>query len=459
MIFLLSLRLNYIHFFNFENFVQLCITSNNNTHAIRALQRSKKLFEQAKKVIPSGVNSPVRHFKPYPFFVRRSDGSSIWDADGKHLLDLCNGYGALLLGHRRKEIISAVSRQLNTGTLYCTPTEQEVELARLIIGNFPSIDMVRLVNTGAEATMTAIRLARGHTGKKKIVKFEGCYHGTHDSVLVNAGSGYCGIPASDGGPAGVSEQTLVARYNDFGDIETILAKDNDVAGVIIEPVMANSGLILPKKNFLKHVRKITRQYGVPLIFDEVVTGFRISAGGAQQHFEIKPDITTLAKALGNGFAIAAVGGKKQIMERLAPYGSVYQASTFAGNPISVSAALASVRTINKIKSKIYPKLERYCEQFSRGVGDIATDYNIPHQINAVSSMMQIFFSQNPVIDQASSMNSDTEKFKKMFSVLLKNRVFVAPSQFEVVFFSNAHSKADLSMALDAYGDALKAVRD
>ena len=422
------------------------------------MQKSKKLFEQAKRVIPSGVNSPVRHFAPYPFFVQRSDGSSIWDADGRCLLDLCNGYGALLLGHRRKEIISAVSRQLNTGTLYCAPTEQEVKLARLIMGNFPSIDMVRLVNTGAEATMTAIRLARGHTGKNKIVKFEGCYHGAHDSVLVKAGSGRHGIPISDGGPTRVSEQTLVARYNDFGDIDEILAKDNDVAGVIIEPVMANSGLIPPTKNFLKHVRKVTRKYDVPLIFDEVVTGFRISPGGAQQYFEVKPDITTLAKALGNGFAIAAVGGKKQIMDRLAPGGSVYQASTFAGNPVSVSAALASVRTINRIKSRMYPKLERYCEQFSRGIDDIATDYGIPHQINYISSMMQIFFSQNPVTDHASSMSSDTKKFQKMFSVLLKNKVFVAPSQFEVVFFSNTHSKADLNRALDAYNDALKAVR-
>lgn len=425
------------------------------------LSKSKRLFEKAKRVIPSGVNSPVRYFEPYPFFVKRSNGSHIWDADGRNLIDLCNGYGALLLGHRRKEIVSAVSRQLKAGTLYCAPTEQEIELSELITDNFSSIDKVRLVNTGGEATMTAIRMARGYTGKNKIVKFEGCYHGAHDSVLVKAGSGsaHQGISVSDGSLADVSRQTLVARYNDFDDIEDILAKNDDVAGVIIEPILANMGLILPEKNFLKHLRKITRRYGVPLIFDEVVTGFRISTGGAQQYFGIRPDITTLAKALGNGFAIAAVGGKKQFMDQLAPGGRVYQASTFAGNPVSVSAALASIRTINKLKTKLYAKLEKYCARFSKGVDDIATDYKIPHQINFTSSMMQIFFSQKPVTDYASSMGADAKKFTKLFSELLKNGIFVAPSQFEVAFFSDAHSQTDLNKALDAYDAALKVVKN
>lgn len=421
---------------------------------------SKELFEQAKKVIPCGVNSPVRYFEPYPFFVKKSRGSRIWDADGRGLVDFCNGYGALLLGHGRREVISAVSRQLKAGTLYCAPTEQETELSGLIAGNFPSIDRVRLVNTGGEATMAAVRLARGHTKKNKIVKFEGCYHGAHDSVLAKAGSGsaHAGISVSDGIPAKVSGQTLVARYNDFGDIEDILAKDDDVAGVIIEPILANMGLILPEKNFLRHVRRVTRRHGVPLIFDEVVTGFRVSAGGAQQHFGIRPDITTLAKALGNGFAIAAVGGKKQIMDLLAPAGGVYQASTFAGNPVSVSAALASVRTINRLGGRLYAKLERHCSRLARGIGDLATDYGIPHQINSASSMMQIFFSKGPVTDYATCMGADAGKFKRLFSALLKNGVFIAPSQFEVVFLSHAHSVADLNRALDAYDSALKAVR-
>lgn len=421
---------------------------------------SKKLFKQARKTIPSGVNSPVRHFEPYPFFVRKAAGSRIWDADGRPIIDMCNGYGALLLGHGRKEVISAASKQLRKGTLYCTPTEHEIELSNLIVGNFPSIDKVRLVNTGGEATMTAIRLARGHTKKNKIVKFEGCYHGAHDSVLVKAGSGsaHTGVSISDGIPTQISRQTLIARYNDFEDIEEILADNDDVAGVIIEPIMANMGLILPEKNFLGHIRKLTRRYGLPLIFDEVVTGFRISSGGAQQHFGIKPDITTLAKALGNGFAIAAVGGRKQIMDQLAPNGNVYQASTFAGNPVSTSAALASIKTINRLKGKLYPRLERYCVRLAKGVSDIAIDLKIPHQINFTSSMMQIFFSKKPVIDYTTSMGADAKKFRKMFAVLLKNGIFVAPSQFETVFLSYAHSQTDINKILDAYADALGAIK-
>lgn len=436
-------------------------TNNNDKLLGTIVSRSKKLFQEAKKVIPSGVNSPVRYFDPYPFFVRKSNGSHIWDADNRELIDFCNGYGALLLGHRRKEILSAVSEQLKQGTLFCAPTEQEITLSKLIIKNYPSIDKVRLVNTGSEATMTAIRLARGFTKKNKIIKFEGCYHGAHDSVLVKAGSGsaHNGISVSEGGLKEVSKHTLVAKYNDYSDLESIIKTSNDIAGVIIEPIIANMGLILPENNFLKKLRQITKQHNIPLIFDEVVTGFRISPGGAQQFFGIKPDITTMAKALGNGFAIAAVGGKKQIMDQLAPAGKVYQASTFAGNPVAVSAAIASLRTIDKLKNKLYSKLERYCGRFSRGLDDIATDYGIPHQINFTSSMMQMFFSDKPVTDYDSSMKADAKKFKKLFSILLKNGVFIAPSQFEVVFFSDAHTQTDLNKALDAYNDALKAVKN
>lgn len=425
------------------------------------LSRSKSLFDAAKKVIPSGVNSPVRYFEPYPFFVKKSNGSHIWDVDDNALIDFCNGYGALLLGHRRKEIISAVNAQLKLGTLFCAPTEQEITLSKLIIQNYPSIEKVRLVNTGSEATMTAIRLARGYTKKSKIIKFEGCYHGAHDSVLVKAGSGsaHNGISVSDGGLEEVSKQTLVAQYNNLSSIETIVKNSNDIAGVIIEPVIANMGLILPEKNFLQKLRKITKQNNIPLIFDEVITGFRLSPGGAQQYFGIKPDITTLAKALSNGFAIAAVGGKKEIMDQLAPHGKVYQASTFAGNPVAVSAAIASIQTINKLKNKLYSKLELYCTQFSKAIDDIATDYGIPHQVNFMSSMMQIFFSNVPVTDYNTSINADSTKFKKLFSILLKNRIFIPPSQFEVVFFSNAHTQPDLNKALDAYSAGLKAVKN
>ncbi|MDH3360743.1 MAG: glutamate-1-semialdehyde 2,1-aminomutase [Nitrosopumilus sp.] len=424
------------------------------------LSNSKKLFNIAKKIIPSGVNSPVRYFEPYPFFTKKANGAHIWDVDNNRYIDFCNGYGALLLGHRRKEIINAVSNQLSKGTLYCTPTEAEIELSELIIKNFPSIDKVRLMNTGGEATMTAIRLARGFTKKKKIIKFEGCYHGAHDSVLVKAGSGsvHNGISISDGGLDEVSKNTLVVQYNNIEDLEKTIQKNKDIAGVIVEPILANMGLILPEKNFLYDLRKITEQNNIPLIFDEVVTGFRVAPGGAQEHFGIKPDITTIAKALSNGFTISAVGGRKEIMDLLSPNGKVYQASTFAGNPISVSAAISSIKTINKLKNKLYSKLEKFNFLFSNALDDMATDMNIPHQINFTSSMLQIFFTAKPVVDYTTSKNADSKKFKKMFYTLLKNGIFIAPSQFEVVFLSDAHTKNDLNKTLDAYYVALKSVK-
>ena len=425
------------------------------------MSNSRKLFNSAKKVIPSGVNSPVRYFEPYPFFTKKANGAYIWDEDNNRYIDFCNGYGALLLGHRRKEIINSVKNQLSKGTLYCTPTEAEIELSKLIIGNFPSIDKVRLVNTGGEATMTAIRLARGFTKKKKIIKFEGCYHGAHDSVLVQAGSGaaHQGVSVSDGGLDEVSKNTLVVKYNDIEDLQKTIRANKDIAGVIVEPILANMGLILPEKNFLYDLRKITKENNIPLIFDEVVTGFRVAPGGAQDHFGIKPDITTLAKALSNGFAIAAVGGRKEIMNLLSPGGKVYQASTFAGNPISVSAAISSIKTINKIKNRLYSKLERFNLLFTSALDDMATDMKIPHQINFAASMFQIFFTNKPVIDYTTSKNANAKKFQKMFKTLLKKGIFIAPSQFEVVFLSDAHTENDLNKTLDAYYVALKSVKN
>ncbi|MBT3329028.1 MAG: glutamate-1-semialdehyde 2,1-aminomutase [Nitrosopumilus sp.] len=422
---------------------------------------SKKLFNDAKKVIPSGVNSPVRYFEPYPFFTKKANGAYIWDADNRRYIDFCNAYGALLLGHRRKEIISSVSKQLLKGTLYCTPTESEIELSKLILANFPSMDKVRLMNTGGESTMTAIRLARGFTKKKKIIKFEGCYHGAHDSVLVKAGSGsaHNGISVSDGGLDEVSKNTLVVEYNNIEDLQKTISKHKDIAGVIVEPILANMGLILPEKKFLSDLRKITKENNIPLIFDEVVTGFRVSPGGAQQHFGIKPDITTLAKALSNGFAISAVGGKKEIMDLLSPGGNVYQASTFAGNPISVSAAISSIKTMNKMKNKLYSKLERFNLLFSTALDDMATDMNIPHQINFTASMFQIFFTDTPVVNYNTSKKANGKKFQKLFRTLLKEGIFIAPSQFEVVFLSDAHTENDLNKTLDAYHTALKSVKN
>lgn len=416
---------------------------------------------RSKKVIPSGINSPVRYYDPYPFFVKKAQGSSLWDVDGNHYIDFCNGYGALLLGHRREEIISSVLSQLKKGTLYCAPTELEVELSELISKNFPSMQKVRLVNTGSEATMTAIRLARGFTKKKKIIKFEGCYHGAHDYVLVKAGSGaaHMGISVSDGSLEEVSKNTLVVQYNNSQELASVLEKEKDVAAVIVEPVLANMGLVLPEKNFLSDIRKITSENGNLLIFDEVVTGFRMSPGGAQKSYSVEPDITTLGKALGNGFVIAAVGGKSEIMDILSPEGKVYQASTYAGNPVSVSAALASVKTMNKNKAKLYPKLERACKNLVSTLGDLASDMNIPHQINSISSMFQIFFTDKQVVDYSTAKASDAMKFKKLFNGLLKNEIFVAPSQFETVFLSYAHTDEDMQKAIIAYEKALKTVKE
>jgi glutamate-1-semialdehyde 2,1-aminomutase len=308
--------------------------------------------------------------------------------------------------------------------------------------------------------MTAIRLARGFTKKKKIVKFEGCYHGAHDSVLVKAGSGaaHIGVSVSEGSLNEVSKNTLVVQYNKSQELSKLLENEKDVAAVIIEPVLANMGLVLPEKNFLKEVRKITLENDVALIFDEVVTGFRMSTGGAQKYYSIKPDITTLGKALGNGFPIAAVGGKSEIMDMLSPEGKVYQASTYAGNPISVSAGVSSIKTMNKIQSKLYPMLEKNCAKIVSAIHDLATDMKISHQINSISSMFQIFFTNKPVIDYTSAKKSDMMKFKKLFEVLLKNGIFIAPSQFETVFLSYEHSEDQIKKTITAYEKALKVVK-
>ena len=421
---------------------------------------SKNLFARAKKFIPSGINSPVRYYDPYPFFVKKAKGSMIYDVDGNRYLDYCNAYGALLLGHGRKEIITDVKNQLEKGTLYCAPTEIEVDLSELISKNFPSMNKVRLVNTGSEATMTAIRLARGFTKKKKIIKFEGCYHGAHDYVLVKAGSGaaHIGIPVSEGSLDEVSKNTLVVQYNNSDELQSLVEKEDDVAAVIVEPVLANMGLVLPAKNFLNDIRKITQEKKIVSIFDEVVTGFRMSPGGAQKYFSIKPDITTLGKALGNGFPIAAVGGKSEIMDMLSPEGKVYQASTYAGNPVSVTAGVSSIKTMNKLQSKLYPKLEKNCAKLVSAIHDMASDMKIPHQINSISSMFQIFFTDDKVVDYSSAKKADMLKFKKLFETLLKNKVFVAPSQFETVFLSYAHSTDDIKDTISSYEKALQAVK-
>ncbi len=415
---------------------------------------TENLFDVSRRLIPSGVNSPVRYFEPRPFFTERADKGHMWDTDGRQLIDCCNGYGALLLGHRHPVIISAVTKQLESGTLYCTPTQNETRLAGLITRYYSSIDKVRLVNTGGEATMTAVRLARGHTGRRKIVMFDGCYHGAHDSLLVKRDKDAQGIPSSEGIPPQISSHTIVSKYNDIEEISTILETDDDIAGVIVEPVAGNMGLVLPALDFLPTLRKITQKRDIVLIFDEVITGFRLGLGGAQEYFDITPDITTLGKALGGGFGIAAVGGREEIMDKLSPGGQIYSASTFAGNPIATSAAISAVNFMST-NNDMYSTLSDRAHTLAKAIGDIADDLHIPHQINQISSMLQIFFTNEPVIDRASANTSDTKKFKQLFDSLLRSGVFVAPSQFEVLFLSLAHTSLDLEKIQDAYSVALK----
>lgn len=418
---------------------------------------SGKLARRARDAIPYGVNSPVRHYEPHPFFAAGGNGSRIYDADGNTMIDMCNGYGALLLGHRHPAVLGAVAEQLGRGTLYCTPTEAEVETAELIRTNYPSMEMSRMVNTGGEATMTAIRLARGYTGRDKIVMFAGGYHGAHDSVLVRSGSGSASMPASAGSPAGTANHTVVLRYNDLEGFADAVESRDDIAGVIMEPVMANMGLIPPRDGFLEGVRRITKSRDILLIFDEVVTGFRMSPGGAQSYYGVRPDLTTLAKALGCGFAAAAVGGRRDVMERLAPGGTVYQASTFAGNPVAAAAATASIRAINDAAGTMYGRMESQCAQLAGAVREAAAECGIPCVVRNLASMMQVFFADADIRDYDTAKRADAARFARLFAGLLERGVFVAPSQFETVFLSAALSDADMDAVVQAYRDALGAI--
>jgi glutamate-1-semialdehyde 2,1-aminomutase len=422
--------------------------------------RSEQLYNRAKKILPGGVDSPVRYFEPYPFFAASARGSKLVTADHKTLTDYCMGYGAMLLGHGHPSVLDAARAQLDNGTLYCVPTELEIRLAELIAKAVPCADMVRLVNTGSEATMNAIRLARAFTKKKKVIKFDGGYHGAHDYVLVKAGSGAASLPASEGVLEEASAQTVVAPYNDAAELERTIEKNRDSACLIMEPVLANIGLVLPDKNYLSDIRKITQQNDVVLIFDEVVTGFRLALGGAGEFFGIRPDLATFAKALGNGFPIGAITGRKEIMQQLAPAGKVYQASTFAGNPVSVSAAIAVLSTLLEAKDSIYPQVARTCGSIVEGVEEELEDIGgVDCTINSIGSMYQVFFTAEKVRDEASVKKADSVKFRRLFDELLKRNVFIPPSQFETCFVSYAHDEDDVDRTVDAYSEAFKKIKE
>ncbi|MCW3983911.1 MAG: glutamate-1-semialdehyde 2,1-aminomutase [Candidatus Bathyarchaeota archaeon] len=419
--------------------------------------KSKTLFERAKKTLPGGVNSPVRAFEPYPFFVECAQGSKLYDADGKKYIDYCMAYGALLLGHAHPEILDAVKTQLSKGTLYGAPTELEVQFAEQISKASPCMEMMRLVSTGTEATMHAVRAARGYTNRKKLIKFDGCFHGSHDNVLVKAGSGAAtfGAPNSLGVPEETTQNTIVLPYNDVEALEaTFKSEGNQIAAVIVEPVMGNVGLILPKKNYLQSLRKITAKNGAVLIFDEIITGFRLALGGAQEYFGVKPDMTTLGKVLGGGFPLAAFGGKKEIMQNISPVGKVYQAGTFSGNPISATAGMAILTYLNKNKNQIYPKLEKHAATLKAALTDLSTQHKLPAQVYSIASLYQIFFTKDTVTDYACAKHSDPAMFNAYFQTLLKEGVFIPPSQYETCFLSAAHTEDDLKSTINAFDKAL-----
>jgi glutamate-1-semialdehyde 2,1-aminomutase len=418
--------------------------------------KSEKLFHRAIKVIPGGVNSPVRFFKPYPFFVSSATGSKIVTADHETYLDYCMGYGSLIFGHSYSPIIDPIKNQLDNGSLYCIPSEKEIYLAEMLTKIIPSAEKVRLVNTGAEATMTAIRLSRAFTNRKKIVKFSGGYHGAYDYVLVKAGSGAASIPSTNGSLEEITKETLVVDYNNIEEFEKTIEKEGEnISCVIIEPVLANYGLVIPEKNYLNEIRKITKKYGIILIFDEVITGFRLSLGGSSAFFGVTPDISTFSKSFGNGFPIAAICGKSEIMDRLSPLGDVYQASTYAGNPISVTAAITTVETLIKNKNKIYPKINRLCDTLVKGIKGQVQHFDQYFTINSIGSLFQIFFVPGAVTTPFHVLKSNQELFEKLFWDLLKKNIFIPPSQYETCFISYSHTEEDIENTIECYSDSLK----
>jgi len=420
--------------------------------------KSPTLFEKAQRLMPGGVNSPVRMFKPYPFFTKQARGSKLHDVDGKSYVDYCMGYGALIFGHTHPPIQEAVKRQIDLGTVYGTPTEAEVDLAELVVDSVPCAEMVRLSNSGAEATMHAIRLARGYTRRRRLVKFDGCYHGAHDSVLVKAGSGAAsfGTPTSLGVPEETVRDTLVLPYNDVEALHrTFEAAGEETAAIIVEPVIGNMGLILPSKGYLNELRETADKYGTLLIFDEIITGFRLAVGGAQEYYDVKPDLATLGKVMGGGLPISAVVGSKEIMENFSPTGGVYQAGTFSGNPVSVVAAIATITELGTMRSTIYRILEDFVTHLTEDLRDLINSRNIEAQINRIASMFQIFFTNRPVDNLEAALSSDRSKFNKFHSGLMKRGIFLPPSQFETCFVSTSHSEEDLQHTAEAAAQALK----
>ncbi len=424
-------------------------------------ENSSRLFAEAKKYIPGGVNSPVRAFKSVnmdPLFISRAEGSNIYDADGNKYIDYVASWGPLILGHAHPHVVEVVSEAAKNGTSYGASTEMEIELARLIIDIYPSIDKIRMVNSGTEATMSAVRLARGFTGRDRVIKFDGCYHGHSDSFLIKAGSGALtlGIPGNPGITKGTASDTLIAQFNHIESVQEIVAANPEqVAAIIIEPIAGNTGVIPPVNGFLEGLRMISNKAGIVLIFDEVITGFRVALGGAQELYSIKPDLTCLGKIIGGGLPVGAYGGRTDIMDTIAPDGPVYQAGTLAGNPLAMAAGLATVKTLKD--ENPYPHFEKLAAQLADGVAQGAEKHGILMQQNRIGGMMCRFFTGTPVTDLDSAMNCDTERFTQYFKAMLEEGIYMAPSQFEAGFISSAHTEDDIDKTIEAHEKSLTSI--
>jgi len=423
--------------------------------------RSEAAFERAKRVIPGGVNSPVRAFRSVggtPVFVKSADGCMLVDVDGNAYIDYVMSWGPLILGHAHPLVVAAVRDAAERGTSYGAPTEAETELAELVIAMVPSIERVRFCSSGTEATMSALRLARGFTGRDKVVKFAGCYHGHGDAFLISAGSGALtnGVPDSPGITAGVARDTIVVDYNDSAGLRAAFAQHGDeIAAVIVEPYAGNMGLVLPLPEFLPALRELTERYGALLIFDEVMTGFRVAPGGVQEREGILPDLTTLGKIIGGGLPVGAFGGRADIMAKLSPEGPVYQAGTLSGNPLAMAAGLATLRGLQS--PGIYPHLEHLGTRFASGMSEVFSRHGVPHVTANRGSMVGFFLTDGPVTNVSEAKRSDTALFGRFFHAMLDRGVYLAPSQFEAGFLSTAHRPLDVERTLEMADEALTAV--
>jgi len=424
--------------------------------------KSSKLFAKARKLIPGGVNSPVRAGKAVgmdPPFIARSKGCYLWDTDQRRYIDYVCSWGPMILGHAPPKVVKALQERIPKGTSYGAPTELEVEMAQMIADMVPSIEMVRMVNSGTEATMSAIRLARGYTGRTKLVKFEGCYHGHADSLLVSAGSGVAtlGIPGCPGVPADLAGHTLSLRFNDLDQVgETMDRFGKEVAAVIVEPVAGNMGVVLPEKGFLEGLRAMTAKHGALLIFDEVITGFRVSPGGAQELYGIRPDLTCLGKIIGGGLPVGAYGGRKEIMASMAPEGNIYQAGTLSGNPLAMAAGLATLKELRK--GKIYRELEEKGRRLFTGLKEAASSAGLDAAVNRVGSMGTLFFTRGAVTDFASAKQSDTRLYGSFYGQMLSQGIYLAPSAFEAWFLSSAHDERSIDRTIDCAERAFRTMR-